>query len=635
MLQHSPFAGPVVSLEFETGSPLVFHQSFLAKHRRLTLLSRDDHRAVLKKFSVRAGHVFVQYLYTGTYENQTPLPTRRTQLKMAFEVYFLSKRYGLDGLEGLAKNEISALQGRFHVFDVLGIANKANPVKHVPHADDAWFKDLVKAKVKEAFENPDKLLEVTLLMGLEGEIPFSKLVLLGAVEVYQDMVKALKEKEAAIISAQIKESVENSPPAVPALPSHDPSEQPPPNAKPQPVHESVICEESLPIEESSLDPGTVPPPDLECPRPEAEAAEEHATNDTSPRDPPKEQDVEKSEGPPFPADTASNLEAEDQVEIGEPKPQREHEPAEDDDGWGIPSRKKSKKVKKVKRAEPDLAPQPEPEPDPVPEAELTPKPIPDLEAKAVEEEDTWDFPVKESKKFKKLKKEKCEPALDAEPESTPEPEPEHEPELEPEPMPDPEAKAVEDEDPWDVPAKKSKKLKKLKKEKCEPALEAEPESTPAPEPAPVLEAKTDQCAEPEPEPRPLPKSESEAIGIVDEWALPTKKVKKFKKSKGKDGIPVPIATELEPKPAPVDDYRCGSSPELICEPELTPMTPKELDDFFGGSARRMIVQEPEPETCIVEEPGVVLMSELGTEPERNDPFAFWGVKKVRSPRNSL
>jgi len=560
MLQHSPFAGPVVSLEFETGPPLVVHQSFLAKHRRLTLLSCDDHRAVLKKFSVRAGHVFVQYLYTGNYENQTPLPTRRTQLKMAFEVYFLSKRYGLDGLEGLAKNEISALQGRFHVFDVLGIANKANPVKHVPHADDAWFKDLVKAKVKEAFENPDKLLEVTLLMGLEGEIPFSKLVLLGAVEVYQDMVKALKEKEAAIISAQIKESVENSPPAVPALPSHDPSEQPPPDAEPQPVHESVICEESLPIEESSLDPGTVPPPDLECPAPEAEAAKEHATNDTSPRDPPMGQDVEKSEGPPFPADTASNVEAEDQVEIGEPKPEREPEPAEYEDGWGIPSStKKSKKVKTVKRAEPDLAPQPEPEPEPVPESELTPEPIPDLEAKAVEDDDIWAARV----------------------------------------------------------AKKGKKDKK--KKRAEPA--PEPKLLPEPEPEPELE----------PEPRPIPNSESE-----DEWAVPTtKKVKKFKKSKGKDGIPVPIATDLEPKLTLVDDYRCGSSPELICEPELTPMTPKELDDFFGGSARRMIVQEPEPETCIVEEPGVFLMSELGTEPERNDPFAFWGVKKVRSPRNSL
>ena len=621
MLQHSPFAGPVVSLEFETGPPLVVHQSFLAKHRRLTLLSCDDHRAVLKKFSVRAGHVFVQYLYTGNYENQTPLPTRRTQLKMAFEVYFLSKRYGLDGLEGLAKNEISALQGRFHVFDVLGIANKANPVKHVPHADDAWFKDLVKAKVKEAFENPDKLLDVTLLMGFEGEIPFSKLVLLGAVEVYQDMVKALKEKEAAIISAQIKESVENSPPAVPALPSHDPSEQPPPDAEPQPVHESVICEESLPIDESSLDPGTVPPPDLECPATEAEAAEEHATNDTSPRDPPKEQDVEKSEGPPFPADTASNVEAEDQVEIGEPKPEREPEPAEYDDGWGIPSStKKSKKVKKVKRAEPDLAPQPEPEPEPVPESELTPEPIPDLEAKAVEDDDIWAARVAKKGKKDKKKKKRAEPAPEPELLPEPKPEPELEPELEPEPepMPDPEAKAVEDEDIWAAPvAKKGKKDKK--KKRAEPA--PEPKLLPEPEPEPELE----------PESRPIPNSEPE-----DEWAVPTtKKVKKFKKSKGKDGIPVPIATDLEPKSTLVDDYRCGSSPELICEPELTPMTPKELDDFFGGSARRMIVQEPEPETCIVEEPGVFLMSELGTEPERNDPFAFWGVKKVRSPRNSL
>ncbi|KAK0621941.1 hypothetical protein B0T17DRAFT_618317 [Bombardia bombarda] len=197
----SPFGGPLITLHLASGFPLVIHRAFLLRSAKLALLCTPSTKALdLCHISASAGHVLVQYFYTGTYRalqwtgapaaplscsTKNSIATTTTaannedaavlaRFRTAFEVYAAARLYELDQLEELAREEIELVTCIYHptsssnattsiasrnprdaptklnVFTIIDIVKEAYPT---PDADDVWFPAYMKERVKEVFMN--------------------------------------------------------------------------------------------------------------------------------------------------------------------------------------------------------------------------------------------------------------------------------------------------------------------------------------------------------------------------------------------------------------------------------------------------------------------------------------------------
>ncbi|KAK3389742.1 hypothetical protein B0H63DRAFT_507257 [Podospora didyma] len=203
-----------VNFQFKLGDPLRVRRAVLQRTPKLTNLDptgedgwgytiRGRETPSLKHISRSAGHVFVSYLYTDTYSTLKWIgPTnghneKVVNLKTAFEVYVTAREYGLDGLEELAKEQITSLSKGVNAFTIVEIVSEAYPSST---NKDTWFPTLMKSVVKTAFETLAELLQPQArpLSGdeLDGdvEIPTAKVLLKGALEVYREMVEAMTAK---------------------------------------------------------------------------------------------------------------------------------------------------------------------------------------------------------------------------------------------------------------------------------------------------------------------------------------------------------------------------------------------------------------------------------------------------------
>ena len=77
----------------------------------------DPTQVLLKETSLEAGHVFVMWLYSGTYQllPQDAEATSREALKTALEVYVLALKYNPSGLELLARDQVALLGAQLSI----------------------------------------------------------------------------------------------------------------------------------------------------------------------------------------------------------------------------------------------------------------------------------------------------------------------------------------------------------------------------------------------------------------------------------------------------------------------------------------------------------------------------------------
>ncbi|PNS19831.1 hypothetical protein CAC42_7798 [Sphaceloma murrayae] len=221
------------------------------------------------------------------------------------------------------------------------------------------------------------------------------------------------------------------------------------------------------------------------------------------------------------------------------------EPADDPWGGWASTTKKSKKKQAAKTPDPEVVKDESPPPPPPPPAPA--------------DDDPWaEFSTKKGKQKKRAGKE-------------PTPEPESKP-VEPPPAPEPpvdtpaEPEAADDSWTWGLSAKEQKKLKKQKKLAGKEDIPATPAADPEPVPEPVPEPPVDTPAEPE--------------AADDSWtwglsAKEQKKLKKQKKSAGKEDISATPVADPEPVPEPVPE-----------PPQAEPIEAEaEVDDFSWMSAK--------------------------------------------------
>lgn len=206
---------PLVTFLFKGGSHLSVEQSLLQRNPKLALLiplspcthcTTSSQSLSLKSISRSAGHTFIHYLHTNTYQVLEWLgPTTGREetiakLKISLEVYATARKYELDGLETLAREQISLLSKDLEAFTVIDAINEIYPSSS---NKDTWFPAYMKAIVKTAFEGSTAPAKSEIRdpseSEQEGSVSTAETLLRGALEVYREMVEALAVNYAPIM----------------------------------------------------------------------------------------------------------------------------------------------------------------------------------------------------------------------------------------------------------------------------------------------------------------------------------------------------------------------------------------------------------------------------------------------------
>ncbi|KAK0704478.1 hypothetical protein B0H67DRAFT_557279 [Lasiosphaeris hirsuta] len=155
-------------------------------------------------------HVLIQYLYTGTYCTLKWIGSTAgheetiAKLKTGFEVYATARKYELDGLEELAKEQISLHSKGINAFTIVDVVNEAYPSST---DKDAWFPTYMRSIIKTAFEDSAVLLgpgvRAPSEKEFETEIPITTTLLRSALDVYHEVVETLAAKDASVIPEQV------------------------------------------------------------------------------------------------------------------------------------------------------------------------------------------------------------------------------------------------------------------------------------------------------------------------------------------------------------------------------------------------------------------------------------------------
>lgn len=134
------------------------------------------------------GHVLVHYLYTGLYQTlndiETSLvPEANTQFKRAVSAYTAANKYGLFGLQQLAKHKIEFFGAEVNIFDVVE-AIKEDSSKLL--CDDPCFYDYLGGKVKTAFEGDHTVFARDNFFDRINDVALAKVMAKCLVELYNN-----------------------------------------------------------------------------------------------------------------------------------------------------------------------------------------------------------------------------------------------------------------------------------------------------------------------------------------------------------------------------------------------------------------------------------------------------------------
>ncbi|KAL4948876.1 hypothetical protein BDW69DRAFT_175631 [Aspergillus filifer] len=152
MLANSPYEHPIATVVIGTkryGIPMYYLENIPQIKRRLWT---PGPQAVLDDIDEDIGHTLIHFLYTGQYETLHSGYNLVTEYQRSALAYKTARRYGLLGLEAVARKQIEHFGPLVHLRDVLETARVI--LQNLP-TDEMWFKDYLKEYLASSF-NKDK-----------------------------------------------------------------------------------------------------------------------------------------------------------------------------------------------------------------------------------------------------------------------------------------------------------------------------------------------------------------------------------------------------------------------------------------------------------------------------------------------
>lgn len=144
------------------------------------------------------GHTLVHYLYTGTYQTLGLLRVsgdvkRRTEYQSNIRLYCVARTYGLDGLELIAKSNISNFKEKISILDLLDIAEEAY---RKLSDDEVWLTDYLTKQIKAAFKADETLFTRQCFLDHIGNVKnLDKALVKSIVEIYVDKMASMASNE--------------------------------------------------------------------------------------------------------------------------------------------------------------------------------------------------------------------------------------------------------------------------------------------------------------------------------------------------------------------------------------------------------------------------------------------------------
>ncbi|ORX94550.1 hypothetical protein BCR34DRAFT_669645 [Clohesyomyces aquaticus] len=149
-------------------------------------------------------HVLVHYLYTGAYQTlgdaeTVPGQGANIEFRRAISAYKAAYKYGLSGLQELARHELERFSTKLNIFDVVKAIE--GDCLTLPY-DDARFSEYLNKKAKVAFEQDHTVFARKDLFKHINDVAFAKVMAKCIVRLYNDKISSMLNANECISNAQ-------------------------------------------------------------------------------------------------------------------------------------------------------------------------------------------------------------------------------------------------------------------------------------------------------------------------------------------------------------------------------------------------------------------------------------------------
>lgn len=163
----------------------------------------DYTQVLLKETSLDVGHVFVMWLYSGTYQlvSREVEASPREALKTALGVYVLALKFNLHGLDSLARDHITRLGDQVGIYTTINVVLEVYPRKS---KGDEWLNEFLSSRTKAALQEDPKsaVIPVDDVEPEDGTL-IAKTVVRNVLGAYREKAEELAAREAALEEATL------------------------------------------------------------------------------------------------------------------------------------------------------------------------------------------------------------------------------------------------------------------------------------------------------------------------------------------------------------------------------------------------------------------------------------------------
>ncbi|KAL4954941.1 hypothetical protein BDW69DRAFT_161994 [Aspergillus filifer] len=209
-----------------------------------------DLEAALRDVDEDIGHTLIHFLYTGQYETLSSGSNLVTEYRRSALAYKAARRYGLLGLEAVAKKHIEHFGPLVHLRDVLETARVI--FQYLP-TDEMWFKDYLKEYLASSFNNNRYSFREELITVIGQGTSFDRTIMQLTVDILFGHISELEEIVERVAELELAPAAESEVEAELELdpePFAEPLSEPEalPEALPEPLsdHESGLEAEAEP-----------------------------------------------------------------------------------------------------------------------------------------------------------------------------------------------------------------------------------------------------------------------------------------------------------------------------------------------------------------------------------------------------
>ncbi|KAJ0414776.1 hypothetical protein BJY00DRAFT_294565, partial [Aspergillus carlsbadensis] len=245
----SPYEHPIATVYIGTkkfGIPLYYLQRVPYFERHVDFNSTSAREIVLGDVYEDIGHTLIHFLFTGRYETLYAGHSLATEYRRSALAYLAARRYELDGLEEIARQQLEHFGPHVELRTVLETAREVFP--DLP-SDEAWFRIYLKEHFSTSFDESRDFFqreEFTNAIGQNTE--FDRIIMQLTVDI---LLARISELEA---------TVDEHPPAAELESESEPEPEPELDTVPvpEPLSESESLPEAAPLSEGGLEPEPEP-----------------------------------------------------------------------------------------------------------------------------------------------------------------------------------------------------------------------------------------------------------------------------------------------------------------------------------------------------------------------------------------